>query len=74
MLIKVLANTGKIIDINVKPTDTILNIKEPVEEIEGIPPDQQIFVVYGRELTDCFTVEDCFLTEGSVIALFSSWL
>ena len=44
MLIKVLANTGKIININVNPTDTILNIKEALKEIEGIPLDQQNFL------------------------------
>ena len=69
MLIKVQTLTGKNIDINVRPTDTILSIKETVEEIEGIHPAQLRFGVYGTQLTDCFTVEDCLLTEGSVIHL-----
>ena len=41
MLIKVQTLTAKNIEINVKPTDTILNIKEAVQKIEGIPPVQQ---------------------------------
>ena len=49
MLIKVLANTGKIININVNPTDTILNIKEALEEIEGIPLDQQKFFCISQK-------------------------
>ena len=69
MLIKVQTRTGKNIDINVKPTDTILNIKEFLEEIEGFHLDQQRFVAYGQILTDWFTVEECFLTEGCVIHL-----
>ena len=69
MLIKVQTLTAKNIEINVNPTDTILKIKEALEEIEGIPPVQQRFVAYGQILTDWFTVEECFLTKGCVIHL-----
>ena len=33
--------TGKEIEIDIEPTDTIERIKERVEEKEGIPPVQQ---------------------------------
>ena len=70
MLIKVQTLTGENIDIeNVKPTDTIRTIKEAVERIEGPPPDQQIFVAHGQELTDCQTAEECCLTDGIIIQL-----
>ena len=69
MLIEVKTLTGKNIVIHIKATDSVLTIKEAVEEVEGIPPKQQRFVAYGRILTDCQTAEDCFLTEGSVIHL-----
>ena len=40
-MIKVKTLTGKEIEIDIEPTDTIDRIKERVEEKEGIPPIQQ---------------------------------
>ena len=41
MMIKVKTLTGREIEIDIEPTDTIERIKERVEEKEGIPPIQQ---------------------------------
>lgn len=41
MMIKVKTLTGKEIEVDIEPTDTIERIKERVEEKEGIPPVQQ---------------------------------
>ncbi len=41
MMIKVKTLTGKEIEIDIEPNDTIERIKERVEEKEGIPPIQQ---------------------------------
>ena len=41
MMIKVKTLTGKEIEIDIEPMDTIERIKERVEEKEGIPPVQQ---------------------------------
>ena len=41
MMIKVKTLTGKEIEIDIEPNDTIERIKERVEEKEGIPPVQQ---------------------------------
>ena len=40
-MIKVKTLTGKEIEIDIEPSDTIERIKERVEEKEGIPPVQQ---------------------------------
>lgn len=40
-MIKVKTLTGKEIEIDIEPNDTIERIKERVEEKEGIPPVQQ---------------------------------
>ena len=41
MMIKVKTLTGKEIEIDIEPNDSIERIKERVEEKEGIPPVQQ---------------------------------
>ena len=43
-MIKVKTLTGKEIEIDIEPNDTIERIKERVEEKEGIPPVQQRWV------------------------------
>jgi len=44
MMIKVKTLTGKEIEIDIEPSDTVERIKERVEEKEGIPPVQQRWV------------------------------
>ena len=44
-MIKVKTLTGKEIEIDIEPNDTIERIKERVEEKEGIPPVQQRWVM-----------------------------
>ena len=45
-MIKVKTLTGKEIEIDIEPSDTIERIKERVEEKEGIPPIQQRSVLF----------------------------
>ena len=44
-MIKVKTLTGKEIEIDIEPSDTIERVKERVEEKEGIPPIQQRHVL-----------------------------
>ena len=41
-MIKVKTLTGKEIEIDIEPSDSIERIKERLEEKEGIPPPQQV--------------------------------
>lgn len=57
MMIKVKTLTGKEIEIDIEPSDTVERIKERVEEKEGIPPVQQR---YGM----CFSFGCCMYFDG----------
>jgi ubiquitin-like protein Nedd8 len=50
MLIKVKTLTGKEVEIDIEPNDTVARIKERVEEREGIPPAQQRLIVGGKQM------------------------
>ncbi|XP_062002977.1 ubiquitin-NEDD8-like protein RUB2 [Rosa rugosa] len=68
-MIKVKALTGKEIEIDIEPTDTIDRIKERVEEKEGIPPVQQRLIYAGKQLGDDKTAKDYNIEGGSVFHL-----
>ncbi|KAE8677234.1 Ubiquitin-NEDD8-like protein RUB1 [Hibiscus syriacus] len=68
-MIKVKTLTGKEIEIDIEPTDTIDRIKERVEEKEGIPPVQQRLIYAGKQLADDKTAREYNIEGGSVLHL-----
>ncbi|XP_026421345.1 polyubiquitin-like [Papaver somniferum] len=68
-MIKVKTLTGKEIEIDIEPTDTIDRIKERVEEKEGIPPVQQRLIYAGKQLADDKTAKEYNIEGGSVLHL-----
>ncbi|CAL9216957.1 unnamed protein product [Arabidopsis halleri] len=68
-MIKVKTLTGKEIEIDIEPNDTIDRIKERVEEKEGIPPVQQRLIYAGKQLADDKTAKDYAIEGGSVLHL-----
>ena len=69
MLISIKTLSGRKISLDLEPTQKILDIKENLQEREGIPKEQIRLIYAGKVLNEEMKIEDANIQPGTIIMM-----
>lgn len=69
MLITIKTLAGRKISLDFEPTQKINEIKETLQEKEGIPKDQIRLIYSGKVLSEECKIEECNIQPGTIILM-----
>jgi ubiquitin len=61
--------TGKHIELYVRTDATVLDVKEMINDCEGIPPEQQRLIFAGRQMEEERTLDEYSVRGGCTLHL-----
>jgi ubiquitin len=64
--------TGETASLDVKPSDSILNVKKMIQTKTKMPVDEQILKLNGKKLSDSKSVQECGIKKGSGLTVEAS--
>lgn len=67
MQIKIKTLTGKVMDINVESDESVLSLKQNLQEKEGINVDQIKLIYNGKQLSDEKTLDTYKIEAGKTV-------